>query len=127
MKPIVTDTYDFPTLIGEGYVYVDKTALLRRMISGVDGRRIVCVGVNYDTLRRNVDTLNDTLSNTLNDTLRLRMLSLIRQRPGLRRPDLMAALNVSESTVARCLRELRASVVFCGAPKIGGYYILERS
>ena len=23
MKPIVTDTYDFPTLVGEGYVYVD--------------------------------------------------------------------------------------------------------
>ena len=38
MKPIVTDTHDFPTLVGEGYVYVDKTALLRRMISGVDGR-----------------------------------------------------------------------------------------
>ena len=38
MKPIVTDTYDFPTLVEEGYVYVDKTALLRRMISGVDGR-----------------------------------------------------------------------------------------
>jgi len=38
MKPIVTDTYDFPTLIEGGYVYVDKTALLRRMISGVDGR-----------------------------------------------------------------------------------------
>jgi len=38
MKPIVTDTYDFPTLIEAGYVYVDKTALLRRMVSGVDGR-----------------------------------------------------------------------------------------
>ena len=38
MKPIVTDTYDFPTLIEYGYVYVDKTALLRRMVSGVDGR-----------------------------------------------------------------------------------------
>lgn len=36
LKPIVTDTYDFPTLIREGYVYVDKAALLRRMISGVD-------------------------------------------------------------------------------------------
>ena len=23
MKPIVTDTYDFPTLVGEGYFYVD--------------------------------------------------------------------------------------------------------
>ena len=38
MKSIVTDTYDFPTLIEYGYVYVDKTALLRRMVSGVDGR-----------------------------------------------------------------------------------------
>lgn len=38
MKPIVTDTYDFSTLIESGYVYVDKTAQLRRMISGVDGR-----------------------------------------------------------------------------------------
>ena len=37
LKPIVTDTYDFPTLIRRGYVYVDKTALLHRMISGVDG------------------------------------------------------------------------------------------
>lgn len=36
-KPIVTDTYDFPTLIKRGYVYVDKTALLHRMISGIDG------------------------------------------------------------------------------------------
>jgi len=38
MKPIVTDTYDFPTLIESGYVYVDKTAVLRRMVSGIDGR-----------------------------------------------------------------------------------------
>ena len=48
MKPIVTDTYYFPTLIGDGYVY-------------------------YDTLNS-------------------RVLSLVRQRPGLRRLDLMAAL-----------------------------------
>lgn len=38
LMPIVTDTYDFPTLIREGYVYVDKTALLHRLVSGVDGR-----------------------------------------------------------------------------------------
>ena len=37
-KPIVTDIYDFPTLIRDGYVYVDKTALLARLISKVDGR-----------------------------------------------------------------------------------------
>ena len=37
LKPIVTDTYDFPTLIKRGYVYVDKTAFLHRMISGIDG------------------------------------------------------------------------------------------
>ena len=55
------------------------------------------------------------------------MLSLIRQRPGLRRPDLMAALNVSESTVARCLREMRESIGFRGPSKTGGYFILESS
>ena len=36
LKPIVTDTYDFPTLIRRGYVYVDKVELLHWMISGVD-------------------------------------------------------------------------------------------
>lgn len=37
MKSIVTDTYDFPTLIRRGYVYVDKTKLLHRLVSGIDG------------------------------------------------------------------------------------------
>ena len=86
-----------------------------------DRRRVVYVGINYDALKRNVDTLTDTL----NDTLNSRMLSLIRQRPGLRRPDLMAALNVSESTLARRLREMRASIGFRGSAKTGGYYVLK--
>lgn len=94
-----------------------------------DRRRVVYVGINYDAIKRNVDTLtdtlNDTLSDTLNDTLNSRMLSLIRQRPGLRRPDLMAALNVSESTLARRLREMRASIGFRGSAKTGGYYVLK--
>lgn len=90
-----------------------------------DRRRVVYVGINYDALKRNVDTLTDTLSDTLNDTLNSRMLSLIRQRPGLRRPDLMAALNVSESTLARRLREMRASIGFRGSAKTGGYYVLK--
>ena len=94
-----------------------------------DRRRVVYVGINYDALKRNVDTLTDTLTDTLcdtlNDTLNSRMLSLIRQRPGLRRPDLMAALNVSESTLARRLREMRASIGFRGSAKTGGYYVLK--
>ncbi len=90
-----------------------------------DRRRVVYVGINYDALKRNVDTRTDTLSDTLNDTLNSRMLSLIRQRPGLRRPDLMAALNVSESTLARRLREMRASIGFRGSAKTGGYYVLK--
>ena len=28
MKPINTSIYDFPTMITDGYVYVDKTAIL---------------------------------------------------------------------------------------------------
>lgn len=37
MKPIASDTYDFPTLVGKGGVYVHK-------------QRNVYVGVNYGTL-----------------------------------------------------------------------------
>ena len=37
MKYIATDTSEFKNLIGGGYVYVDKTALLHRLVSGVDG------------------------------------------------------------------------------------------
>ena len=37
MKPIATDTSEFRSLIEGGYVYVDKTALLHRLVSGVDG------------------------------------------------------------------------------------------
>ena len=38
-----------------------------------DARQIVYVGVNYDTRKRNVDTLNDTQNDTLNDTLNSRL------------------------------------------------------
>ena len=38
MKPIATDTSTLSTLIECGYAYVDKTAYLHRLISGVDGR-----------------------------------------------------------------------------------------
>lgn len=92
-----------------------------------DARQIVYVGVNYDTRKRNVDTLNDTLNDTqndtLNDTLNSRLVALVRQCSGVRRPELMAMLGVSESTVARCLRKLQSRVEFRGAAKTGGYYL----
>ena len=37
ITPIVTDTFDFPTLIKNGNVYVDKTSLLHRLVSCQDG------------------------------------------------------------------------------------------
>ena len=37
MKPIATDTSTFTKLIEGGYAYVDKTAYLHRLISGIDG------------------------------------------------------------------------------------------
>lgn len=43
LKPIVTDTYDFPTLIRDGNVYVDKTAYLHRLVSKV-GRSVRVFG-----------------------------------------------------------------------------------
>ena len=34
LKPITTSTYSFPDVIGGGYVYVDKTALVRELVRG---------------------------------------------------------------------------------------------
>ena len=71
-KPIVTDTYDFPTLIKRGYVYVDKTALLHWMISGIDGtlffmsrpRRFgksLIIGVNYNPRKTGVEVVSEVV------------------------------------------------------------------
>ena len=34
LKPITTSTYTFPDVIGGGYVYVDKTAIIRELVRG---------------------------------------------------------------------------------------------
>ena len=75
----------------------------------------------HDTENASSDTVNDTLNDTLND----RIISLVRQSPGVCRPDLISALGVSESTIARCMRNLRDTIEFRGAPKTGGYYVKE--
>ena len=164
IKPIVTDTYDFPTLVGEGYVYVDKTALLRRMISGVDGRfgfkygktakaairqidakdyakpyasdarATVVVGVDYSPRARAVEvecgTVNGTVKpdcGTVNGTVRSeRIFAILKNCPGVRRPELQKLTGWSARTVARAISELSGRIEFRGAPKTGGYYILGK-
>jgi len=37
----------------------------------------------------------------------------------------MSALGVSESSVARCLRTMRAKIEFRGAAETGGYYAVD--
>ena len=38
MKPINTSIFDFPTLIANGYVYVDKTAQIYELVKPVADR-----------------------------------------------------------------------------------------
>ena len=75
-----------------------------------------------DTVIAVGDTANSPLD-TVNGTLNSRIVSLVRLSPGVSRPDMIAALGVSESTIARCLRNLRSTIEFRGAPKNGGYYV----
>ena len=38
MRPIATDTADFPSLRRDGKIYVDKTAYVHRMVSDANAR-----------------------------------------------------------------------------------------
>ncbi len=58
------------------------------------------------------------------DATRQRLLEAIRQNPGVRAKHLAEALQMSQRTIERYLRQLReADVEFRGAPRNGGYYL----
>ena len=117
-KPIVTDTYDFPTLIKRGCVYVDKTAFLLRMISGI--------GVNYDPRKTGVGVVSEVVNpsdevvNSVDEVVN----EVVKSHPGLRKPELVPLVGKSRATVERVLSSLISSgrIEFRGAPKNGGYY-----
>lgn len=84
-KTIVTDAYDFPTLIRDGNVYVGKTAYLHRLVSkavcvfefkygktvkaalrqidengyalpyAADHLKVICIGLNYNAKAASLD------------------------------------------------------------------------
>ena len=58
----------------------------------------------------------------------IRLLCVLRTKPGLRSPELAKRLGVSRSTVANAVKRLkeRGLVRFEGAPRSGGYYPEER-
>ena len=69
MKPLATDTHDFPSLRRDGKIYVDKTEFIYRLIAHsqirkkgyaepylADGRPIWLIGLSFDSkTRRLVD------------------------------------------------------------------------
>jgi hypothetical protein len=40
MRPIATDTHDFPSLRRDGKIYVDKTMFIHRLVKGVAANEI---------------------------------------------------------------------------------------
>jgi len=53
------------------------------------------------------------------------LLGCIRNKPGLRIPELSEQLNVPAKTIERWIKKLRDEnrIVFKGAPKTGGYFV----
>ncbi len=56
-----------------------------------------------------------------------RLLEIIAQRPGVRRPELADQLGVSTSTISNAIARLKAAgrVAFVGSPRHGGYHCTE--
>ena len=129
LKPIVTDTYDFPTLIRRGYVYVDKTALKQIRTKGygmpyVAGtRRIVTIGVNYDPRKAIVETASEVV-NPVDEVVN----EVVKSHPDLRKPEIVPLVGKSRATVERALASLisEGRIEFRGAPKNGGYHCIPR-
>jgi ATP-dependent DNA helicase RecG len=56
------------------------------------------------------------------------LLDSIRERPGLRIPELSGLIQIPPKTIERWLKQLRdqEKIVFKGAPKKGGYHVKEK-
>lgn len=109
MKPLVTDTYDFPTLIKRGYAKPYAT----------DVRKIVAVGANYNSRTGVIESECGTVNSD-------RVFDLTCTNPGIRRPRLRELTGRSDRTLARLILSLSKRIEFRGAPKNGGYYVCCR-
>jgi ATP-dependent DNA helicase RecG len=56
-----------------------------------------------------------------------RLYQAVKQNPGIRLPELSTRLNVPVKTLERWVKQLRSEkkVVFRGAAKTGGYYVVD--
>ena len=79
------------------------------------------------TSKRQDETVNPTVNPTVNETVNETVnavLSVIRERPGIKMPAIVSFIGKSRASTARAIAELktRGKIEFRGAPKTGGYY-----
>lgn len=69
------------------------------------------------------ETVNETVNETANETVNS-VLSIKRERPGIKMPAVVSAIGKSRASIARAIAELKAAQIieFRGSPKTGGYY-----
>ena len=63
----------------------------------------------------------------VNDSLCEKIVELVAVNPGINRVELARRLSVTVRTIGRLVTELQGKIEFRGAPKNGGYYIMESS
>ncbi len=79
-----------------------------------------------ERVKRPGERVNEPPGATAEATMAERVLLFVRAEPGARVPEMVAHLGISQSSVRRALRVLKADgrVTFRGAPKTGGYQAL---
>lgn len=128
MKPIVTDTYDFPTLIRRGYVYVDKTALLHRLVSGVDGLMFFMSRPRRFGKSLMISTLEQIFkgeNSVPNKTTSVRVLELLRANPRATAVALGGELGIGDRAVRKIIAQYKAAgrLVRIGSRKSGHWQL----
>lgn len=72
------------------------------------------------------DSVNDSVNVLVKVSLAEQIYALIQERPGLNRVLIAEMIGVDVRTVGRKVSALRGRIEFRGAPKTGGYYVVER-
>ncbi|MBB5346794.1 hypothetical protein JWG42_18340 [Desulfoprunum benzoelyticum] len=73
-----------------------------------------------------VEGVNEGVSEGVNEGVS-RLYQAVKHNPGIRLPELSTRLNVPVKTLERWVKQLRSEkkVVFRGAAKTGGYYVVD--
>ena len=70
--------------------------------------------------------VNDPVNVLVKVSLAEQIYALIQERPGLNRVLIAEMIGVDVRTVGRKVSALRGRIEFRGAPKTGGYYVVEK-